>query len=93
MMKQRDLATDAALGLAWSERIANYECVMRLPSHLKYQAGWVTGTWWPGNNYRKRIPYHGAYPGNLLGRIGALFADRGAAAPLLRHGGHRGVSW
>jgi hypothetical protein len=31
----RDLATDAALGLTWSERNANYERVMRLPSHLK----------------------------------------------------------
>ena len=37
---------------------------------------WVTGMWFMGNSYQKRDAYYGAFQGNFLKRIAALFPDR-----------------
>ena len=45
--------------------------------HLSYEDGWCTGVWVMGNSYGKKTDYYGAYQGNFLKRIDALFPDRG----------------
>jgi hypothetical protein len=63
--------------ITWPERFANLERVTRRPSYLNLERdGWVIGGWVLGNSYKRRVPYHGAYPGNLLRRIDAVFFDR-----------------
>jgi hypothetical protein len=75
-MNLDDLFTSTALApLTWHERIANYERLIG-PSYLVQQNGWVAGTWVAGNSYGKKVDYYGAYVGNYLKRIAALFPDR-----------------
>jgi hypothetical protein len=62
-------------GLSWPERIENYRRLIGTP-HLHYEDGWCTGTWVLGNSYGKKTDYYGAYQGNFLKRIAALFPDR-----------------
>jgi hypothetical protein len=73
------VATDEMLtsssGLTWPDRIANYRRLIGTP-HLHYEDGWCTGTWVLGNSYGKKSDYYGAYQGNFLKRIAALFPDR-----------------
>lgn len=61
--------------LSWPERIENYRRLIGVP-HLSFESGWVAGFWVIGNNYRKRTGYYGAFQGNFLRRIDALFPDR-----------------
>jgi hypothetical protein len=69
--------TSHVMWASWPERFANLERVTGRPSYLKLERdGWVTGAWVLGPSYKRRVPYHGAYPGNLLRRIDAVFFDR-----------------
>jgi hypothetical protein len=68
--------TESALGtLTWPERIENYRRLIEVP-HLGHENGWTYGTWFIGNSYQKKTGYYGAYQGNFLKRIAALFPDR-----------------
>ncbi len=68
--------TDIALGtLSWPKRTENYRRLIGIP-YLGYENGWVYGTWFIGNNYEKKTDYYGAFQGNFLKRIAALFPDR-----------------
>src|SRR5262245_51357063 len=58
------------------DRIAHYRLHFG-PAFLTYEAGWLCGHWEIGNSYRKKTRYYGAYQGNYLKRIAALFPDRG----------------
>jgi len=42
-----------------------------------HENGWTAGYWFVGQSYRKRTAYHGAYQGDFLKRVAALFPDRG----------------
>jgi hypothetical protein len=62
----------------WPERFANLEKATKRPSYMKLERdGWVIGSWILGQSYARKVNYHGAYPGNLLRRIDAVFFDRG----------------
>src|SRR4051812_10887656 len=65
----------ALMPLSWPERIENYRHKIGF-SHLSYENGWAAGTWLIGNSYGKKVDYYGAYQGNYLKRIAALFPDR-----------------
>jgi hypothetical protein len=70
--------TEAVMPATWPERFANLEKVTGRPSYLKLERdGWVVGAWVLGRSYKRKVKYHGAYPGNLLPRLSALFFDRG----------------
>ena len=58
------------------ERIENYRRRMKMPAHLHYEDGWLTGTWFLGFRYKKANDYYGGYQGNLLKRIDAVWPDR-----------------
>ena len=62
--------------LSWDQRIAHYRQIIGVP-YLGYENGWCYGTWVFGNSYKKQANYYGAYQGNYLKRISALFPDRG----------------
>jgi hypothetical protein len=61
--------------MSWSERIENYRRLIGTP-YLGHEAGWTYGTWFIGNSYEKKTDYYGAYQGNFLKRIHALFPER-----------------
>jgi len=61
--------------MQWPERIANYRKVIGVP-YLGYENGWCYGSWFMGNSYQKKTDYYGAYQGNYLKRMKALFPDR-----------------
>jgi hypothetical protein len=61
--------------LTWPERIENYRKKIGEP-YLTCANGWTVGTWFLGNSYEKKSSYYGAYQGNYLRRIDALFPDR-----------------
>ena len=69
-------------GMSWPERIENYHVVLKREPFLTYVDGvrpWVHGYWRLGCFARTRearaVDYHGAYPGDYLRRIAALFPD------------------
>jgi hypothetical protein len=69
--------TKQIMPATWPERFANLEKVTGRPSYMKLERdGWVIGGWVLGQSYKRKVDYHGAYPGNLLRRIDALFFDR-----------------
>jgi hypothetical protein len=71
-----DSMTDITLStMTWPDRIENYRRQIGVP-YLGYENGWVYGTWFIGNSYQKKTDYYGAYQGNFLKRIAALFPDR-----------------
>jgi len=45
--------------------------------HLHYEAGWLTGVWMIGNNYRNVTRFYGAYPRSLLERYSVTFESGG----------------
>jgi hypothetical protein len=59
----------------WPDRIENYHRQIGKP-YLGYAKGWCYGTWVMGNSYRKRTNYYGAFQGNFIKRVAALFPDR-----------------
>jgi hypothetical protein len=61
--------------LTWPERIENYRRLIGVP-YIGHENGWTYGTWFIGNSYEKKTDYYGAYQGNFLKRIAALFPDR-----------------
>ena len=61
--------------LTWPERIESYRRLIGVP-YLSSENGWTYGTWFIGNSYQKKTDYYGAYQGNFLKRIAALFPDR-----------------
>jgi hypothetical protein len=69
--------------LTWPERIENYRREIGVP-YLGHENGWTYGTWFMGNSYAKRAgdDYYGAFQGNFLKRIAALFPDRKQALHL-----------
>jgi hypothetical protein len=60
---------------SWPERIENYRREIGIP-YLGHENGWTYGTWFIGNSYEKKTDYYGAFQGNFLKRIAALFPDR-----------------
>jgi hypothetical protein len=60
----------------WPDRIENYDQKIGEP-YLGYAKGWCFGTWVMGNSYQKKTDYYGAFQGNFLKRVAALFPDRG----------------
>ena len=73
-------ATEAASATAgqvmtWPQRIDNYRREIGVP-YLAHENGWTYGTWFIGNTFQKKTDYYGAYQGNFLKRIAALFPDR-----------------
>jgi hypothetical protein len=72
---------DTEAPLTWPARIENYRHRFGAAylgdgegPHLEND--WITGVWFMGNSYQKRDAYYGAYQGNFLRRIAALFPDR-----------------
>jgi hypothetical protein len=61
--------------LTWPDRIENYRRLIGVP-YLDHENGWTYGTWFMGNSYEKKTSYYGAFQGNFLKRIAALFPDR-----------------
>jgi hypothetical protein len=61
-----------------ADRVANYERNSRRHSFISIAPnGWrYGGDWEIGNSYRRKVPYPGAYQGDLLRRIAALFPDK-----------------
>jgi hypothetical protein len=63
--------------LTWPDRIDNYRQLLDEPyMDVGYANGWTYGCWFIGNLYKKKTDYYGAYQGNFLKRIAALFPDR-----------------
>jgi hypothetical protein len=60
------------------ERVANYERDRRRHSFnsIAPSGRRFGGDWEIGNNYSKRVVYYGAYHGDLLRRIAALFPEK-----------------
>jgi hypothetical protein len=67
--------TDVAIPMTWPDRIENYRRLTGVP-YLGHENGWTYGTWFIGNSYEKKTSYYGAFQGNFLKRIAALFPDR-----------------
>ena len=65
----------AGSSLTWPERIESYRRRIGIP-YLGHENGWTFGTWFIGNSYEKKTSYYGAFQGNFLKRIAALFPDR-----------------
>jgi hypothetical protein len=59
----------------WPDRIDNYRREIGTP-YLAYENDWCFGAWFIGNFYKKKTDYYGAYQGNYLKRVAALFPDR-----------------
>ena len=81
MLDSKNSTADNRSSLAWPARIENYR--QRFGAaylgdgegpHL--ENNWITGVWFMGNSYQKRDAYYGAFQGNFLKRIAALFPDR-----------------
>jgi hypothetical protein len=81
MIDSKNSTADNRPSPAWPARIENYR--QRFGAaylgdgegpHL--ENNWVTGVWFMGNSYQKRDAYYGAFQGNFLKRIAALFPDR-----------------
>ena len=59
------------------ERAAAYSTVFPKYPSLWFDKGWLMGVWVLGALYkRQRADFYGAYPGNYLKRVYALFPDR-----------------
>jgi len=74
--RRRSLGVPPA-GLTWPARIASYDAKSGFPHSLFIAAdGRVVGTWILGNDYRRKVGYHGEYPPNFLRRVSTLFPDK-----------------
>jgi hypothetical protein len=69
--------TQVGGGLSWFDRIENYRRVFGREPYLTFVDGerpWLYGVWLQGS-YARNARYHGAFPGDFLRRVAALFPD------------------
>ena len=59
-----------------NDRVVAYSAAFPKYPVMTVDKGWLMGVWVLGNLYKKASNYYGAYPGNYLKRVHALFPDK-----------------